>query len=253
MQRDPPYPRVPRLLARRGGRTGRRRRDRGAGRGPGGDAEDARQPRPGRSGRGVGCRRRRPEATGSTDGPRGHLRRAGQRGHARPAQGRRAPGRRPAPSPARASSGSWRRSWRGSTGPARWSPSIRWPSAAPHPGRAGTDAQLDPTAAGRRRPPSRALTGGRGVDVTLDCTSTSSGFGLLLRLAAVEGRIVIVGSHIGEARFSLFTEVQLKELSIVGAFQPLAPRPTRPSPGPRRRTARRCWRTSPPAACGSIT
>ena len=65
------------------------------------------------------------------------------------------------------------------------------------------------------------------MDVTLDCTSTSSGFGLLLT-RAVEGR-VIVGHHTGEARFSLFTEVQLKELSIVGAFQPLAP-PHPPGP-----------------------
>jgi threonine dehydrogenase-like Zn-dependent dehydrogenase len=86
----------------------------------------------------------------------------------------------------------------------------------------GTDAQLDPT-----RPDVedavRALTAGRGVDVALDCTSTSAGFPGLLRLAAVEGRLVIIGSLVGEARFSLFREVQLKELSIVGAFQPLAP------------------------------
>ena len=86
----------------------------------------------------------------------------------------------------------------------------------------GTDAQLDPLAVDVEDAV-RALTGGRGVDATLDCTSTSAGFGLLLRLAAVEGRLVIVGSHTGEARFSLFTEVQRKELSIVGAFQPLAP------------------------------
>jgi 2-desacetyl-2-hydroxyethyl bacteriochlorophyllide A dehydrogenase len=91
----------------------------------------------------------------------------------------------------------------------------------------GTDAQLDP-AAPDVEDAVRTLTGGRGVDVTLDCTSTSAGFGLLLRLAASEGRLVVVGSHTGEARFSLFTEVQLKELSIVGAFQPLAPR--RPHP-----------------------
>lgn len=86
----------------------------------------------------------------------------------------------------------------------------------------GTAAQLDPTAADTEGAV-RALTAGRGVDVTFDCTSTSAGFPGLLRLAAVEGRIVIVGSHVGEARFSLFTEVQLKELTIVGAFQPLAP------------------------------
>ena len=67
------------------------------------------------------------------------------------------------------------------------------------------------------------LTGGRGVDVALDCTSTTHAFPDLLRLTAPEARIVIIGSLLGKVEISLFDEVQLKELNIIGAFQPMAP------------------------------
>ena len=66
-------------------------------------------------------------------------------------------------------------------------------------------------------------TAGRGVDVSFECTSTPRTFPALLRVAAVGGRIVIVGSLPGTVEISLFDEIQIKELAIIGAFQPRAP------------------------------
>ena len=74
-----------------------------------------------------------------------------------------------------------------------------------------------------------ALTAGRGVDVGIDCTATTHAFDSLLRLAAMEGRIVILGSLVGTATISLFDEIQLKELTIIGAHQPKAPTVAHPT------------------------
>ena len=67
------------------------------------------------------------------------------------------------------------------------------------------------------------ITGGRGVDIGCECTNTPRTFPTLLRIAAVGGRIVIVGSLPGTVEISLFDELQRKELTIIGAFQPSAP------------------------------
>jgi 2-desacetyl-2-hydroxyethyl bacteriochlorophyllide A dehydrogenase len=75
----------------------------------------------------------------------------------------------------------------------------------------------------------QALTGGRGADVAFDCTATTGAFPHLLKLAAMEGRIVIVGSLVGTATISLYEELQLKELTVMGAYQPLAPRLAHPA------------------------
>ncbi|MGH2353816.1 MAG: zinc-dependent alcohol dehydrogenase [Chloroflexota bacterium] len=86
----------------------------------------------------------------------------------------------------------------------------------------GLDAQVDAGATDAATQV-MAVTGGHGVDVAFDCTATTHAFPGLLQLAATEGRIVIVGSLVGTAEISLFDEIQLKELTIIGAFQPLAP------------------------------
>ena len=72
------------------------------------------------------------------------------------------------------------------------------------------------------------LTGGGGVNVAIDCTATTEAFPGLLRMAAMQGRIVVLGSLVGTVEISLFDEIQLKELTIIGAHQPKAP--TQPHP-----------------------
>ena len=67
------------------------------------------------------------------------------------------------------------------------------------------------------------ITAGRGVDVGCECTNTPRTFPTLLRMAGVGGRIVIVGSLPGTVEISLFDELQRKELTVIGAFQPSAP------------------------------
>jgi threonine dehydrogenase-like Zn-dependent dehydrogenase len=96
----------------------------------------------------------------------------------------------------------------------------------------GIDVQVlvgpDPAAAEQQV---MGITGGRGVDVAIDCTAATRAFPGLLRMAAMEGRIVILGSLVGTVEISLYEEIQLKELTIVGAHQPKAPavyHPTNP-------------------------
>jgi 2-desacetyl-2-hydroxyethyl bacteriochlorophyllide A dehydrogenase len=67
------------------------------------------------------------------------------------------------------------------------------------------------------------LTGGKGADVLFEATTRAEHFPTLLRAAALNGRIVIVGSLAGTATISLYDEIQYKELTIVGAWQPRAP------------------------------
>ena len=67
------------------------------------------------------------------------------------------------------------------------------------------------------------ITDGRGVDVGCECTNTPRTLPTLLRLAGMGGRIVIVGSLPGTVEISLFDDIQRKELTIIGAFQPSAP------------------------------
>jgi 2-desacetyl-2-hydroxyethyl bacteriochlorophyllide A dehydrogenase len=67
------------------------------------------------------------------------------------------------------------------------------------------------------------LTGGRGADVAFEATRNAQNFPTLMRLAALNGRIVIVGSLAGTVEISLYEELQRKELTIIGAWQPRAP------------------------------
>jgi threonine dehydrogenase-like Zn-dependent dehydrogenase len=45
----------------------------------------------------------------------------------------------------------------------------------------------------------------------------------MMRAAAMGGRVLFVGSAMGTVEIDAFTELQLKELSIIGCFQPAAP------------------------------
>jgi 2-desacetyl-2-hydroxyethyl bacteriochlorophyllide A dehydrogenase len=67
------------------------------------------------------------------------------------------------------------------------------------------------------------ITGGRGADVCFEATTSARNFPGLMRMAALNGRIVVVGSLAGTAEISLFDEIQRKELTIIGAWQPRAP------------------------------
>lgn len=67
------------------------------------------------------------------------------------------------------------------------------------------------------------LTGGRGADVAVEATTSAKNFPTLMKLAALNGRIVVVGSLAGTVELSLFDELQRKELTIMGAWQPRAP------------------------------
>jgi 2-desacetyl-2-hydroxyethyl bacteriochlorophyllide A dehydrogenase len=67
------------------------------------------------------------------------------------------------------------------------------------------------------------LTGGRGADVCFEATRSPQNFPTLMRVAALAGRIVVVGSLPGTVEISLYDEIQRKELTIIGAWQPRAP------------------------------
>jgi 2-desacetyl-2-hydroxyethyl bacteriochlorophyllide A dehydrogenase len=67
------------------------------------------------------------------------------------------------------------------------------------------------------------LTRGHGADVCLECTASARAFPAQLRMAAFGGRLVIVGSLVGVVEISLYEEIQLKELTIIGTHQPKAP------------------------------
>jgi 2-desacetyl-2-hydroxyethyl bacteriochlorophyllide A dehydrogenase len=67
------------------------------------------------------------------------------------------------------------------------------------------------------------LTGGRGADVGFEATRTPTAFPVLLRAAALGGRVVMVGSVHASAEIRLFEDLQRKELTIIGAWHPRAP------------------------------
>ncbi len=67
------------------------------------------------------------------------------------------------------------------------------------------------------------LTEGRGVDLGMEATRNPATLKTLLKIAALGGNIVVVGSLPGTVDISLWTELQNKELSIHGIWQPRAP------------------------------
>jgi 2-desacetyl-2-hydroxyethyl bacteriochlorophyllide A dehydrogenase len=69
----------------------------------------------------------------------------------------------------------------------------------------------------------QAATGGRGADYVFDATRTPQTLPTMLRCAAMGGKVLIVGSAMGRVELEIFTELQLKELAIIGCYQPAAP------------------------------
>jgi threonine dehydrogenase-like Zn-dependent dehydrogenase len=67
------------------------------------------------------------------------------------------------------------------------------------------------------------LTGGEGVDLLFDATRTPETLPAMLKAAAHAGRILVTGSVPGKVEIDLFHELQLREISIIGVFQPAAP------------------------------
>jgi threonine dehydrogenase-like Zn-dependent dehydrogenase len=69
----------------------------------------------------------------------------------------------------------------------------------------------------------REATEGRGVDLGFDATRNPRTLLTLMQIAALSGKIVVVGSIPGTAEIPLFDPLQTKELTIIGAWQPRAP------------------------------
>lgn len=67
------------------------------------------------------------------------------------------------------------------------------------------------------------LTGGAGVELQFDATRTPQTLPTMLKAAAHSGRILVTGSVPGKVEVDLFHELQLREISIIGVFQPAAP------------------------------
>jgi len=67
------------------------------------------------------------------------------------------------------------------------------------------------------------LTNGEGVDLAFDATRNPTTLPTLMQIAALSGKVIIVGSIPGTAVISLFDPLQTKELTIIGAWQPRSP------------------------------
>jgi 2-desacetyl-2-hydroxyethyl bacteriochlorophyllide A dehydrogenase len=69
----------------------------------------------------------------------------------------------------------------------------------------------------------KEATGGLGVDLGFDATRSTDTLPTLMRMAALSGKVIVVGSIPGTAEVSLFDPLQTKELTIIGAWQPRSP------------------------------
>lgn len=81
---------------------------------------------------------------------------------------------------------------------------------------AGADVVLDPTSDDVIAEV-RALTGGRGATVGVDCSGSAPGRSLLLDVAALLGRIAFVGEG-GTAEMNVSEQVIHKQLTIIGSW-----------------------------------
>lgn len=72
------------------------------------------------------------------------------------------------------------------------------------------------------------LTGGAGAELQFDATRTPETLPTMLKAAAHAGRILVTGSVPGKVEIDLFHELQLREISIIGVFQPAAPKVAHP-------------------------
>ncbi len=67
------------------------------------------------------------------------------------------------------------------------------------------------------------LTACEGVDLLFDATRTPATLPIMLKAAAHSARILVTGSLPGKVEIDLFHELQIREISIIGVFQPAAP------------------------------
>jgi 2-desacetyl-2-hydroxyethyl bacteriochlorophyllide A dehydrogenase len=85
----------------------------------------------------------------------------------------------------------------------------------------GADAVLDPLRDDVEAEVRRIT--GAGAEVVFDATRTPKTLPMMMKVAAMGGKVLFVGSAMGTVEIDAFTELQLKELSIIGCFQPAAP------------------------------
>ena len=88
--------------------------------------------------------------------------------------------------------------------------------------RSGADVVVDASREEVEAAVERA-TGGRGVEAAFDATRTPKTLPTMMKIAAMGGKVLMVGSVMGTVEIDAFTELQLKELQIIGCFQPSAP------------------------------
>lgn len=86
----------------------------------------------------------------------------------------------------------------------------------------GADVTVNP---GKRDPVEAimAATAGHGADALFEATRAGTAIPTMMRAAAQHGRLLIVGSIPDRIEIDPFTDLQLKELRIIGCFQPAAP------------------------------
>jgi 2-desacetyl-2-hydroxyethyl bacteriochlorophyllide A dehydrogenase len=86
----------------------------------------------------------------------------------------------------------------------------------------GATFTIDPGAANAVETVMQA-TRGRGADVVFEGTRSAQTLPLMMKLATQSGKVMVVGSLPGSIEIDPFTELQLKELQIIGCFQPASP------------------------------
>jgi 2-desacetyl-2-hydroxyethyl bacteriochlorophyllide A dehydrogenase len=69
----------------------------------------------------------------------------------------------------------------------------------------------------------REYTQERGADVVFEGTRSAQTLPLMMKLAGQSSRIMMVGSLPGEVTIDPFTELQLREIQVIGCFQPASP------------------------------
>ncbi|MFH1477824.1 MAG: zinc-binding alcohol dehydrogenase [Verrucomicrobiota bacterium] len=69
----------------------------------------------------------------------------------------------------------------------------------------------------------RDITGDRGCEIVLEASGSVKAIPAALKSAAKRGRIMILGCPHGETALDLYTELQRKELSLIGSYQPNCP------------------------------
>ena len=62
-----------------------------------------------------------------------------------------------------------------------------------------------------------------GANVVLECTGKPAAYPMAIKLPCMAGRFVAVGSPRGTVEFDFFTEVHLREVTMLGALQPRTP------------------------------